>query len=117
MPNLQFPWTVELSELWSINGMFTTFFHPSDPLSKEVYQSTFVLERKLGDRAALFVEWIGEFPGGAPASHALNSGAIYRLSNVEQIDFHLGAGLNAQAPGFDFGLGYSYRFDRLFWRP
>jgi Putative MetA-pathway of phenol degradation len=116
-PYLQFPWSVELSELWSINGMFTTFFHPSDPLSKEVYQSTFVLERKLGNKTALFVEWIGEFPSGAPASHALNSGAIYRLSNVEQIDFHLGAGLNAQAPGFVFGLGYSYRFDRPFWRP
>jgi hypothetical protein len=116
-PYLQFPWSVELSELWSINGMFTTFFHPADPLSKEVYQSTFVLERKLGDKTALFIEWIGEFPSGAPPSHALNSGAIYRLSNVEQIDFHLGAGLNAQAPGFVFGLGYSYRFDRLFWRP
>ena len=36
----------------------------------------------------------------------------------EQVDFHIGAGLNAQAPGFIFGVGYSYRFDRLFsWRP
>ena len=114
-PYVQFPWSWEISELWAVNGMFTAFVHPSDPRSKEVSQSTFVLERKLGEKAALFLEWIGEFPSNAPAGHLLNSGAIYRLSNNEQIDFHIGAGLNAQAPGFVFGLGYSYRFDRLFY--
>jgi hypothetical protein len=97
--------------------MFTVFFRPSDPVSREVYQSTLVLERKIGEKAAVFVEWIGDFPSDAPAGHLLNSGAIYRLSNTEQIDFHIGAGLNAEVPRFVFGLGYSYRFDRLFSRP
>src|SRR5215469_4587388 len=46
--------------------------------------------KKVGEKAALFVEWIGEFPSEAPASHLLNSGGVYRISITEQIDFHLG---------------------------
>jgi hypothetical protein len=86
-PYVQFPWSWEISELWAVNGMFTAFVHTSDLISKEVSQSTFVLERKLGQKAAVFLEWIGEFPSNAPAGHLFNSGAIYRLSNNEQIDF------------------------------
>jgi hypothetical protein len=116
-PYVQFPWSWEVSELWAFNGMFTAFFHPSDPVVREVSQSTFVVERKFGDKASVFLEWIGEFPTDAPASHLLNSGALYRISKNEQLDFHIGAGLNAQAPSFIFGIGYSYRFDKLFARP
>jgi len=113
-PYVQFPWSWVLTAKWSVNGMLTAFFHPSDPVSKQVYQSTFVLERKVGEKAGVFIEWIGDFPSDAGAHHLLNSGAIYRLSKTEQIDFHVGAGLNKDAPSFVFGLGYSYRFDRLF---
>jgi len=73
-----------------------------------------VVERKVGENAGVFIEWVGDFPSDAGARHLLNSGAIYRLPKTEQIDFHIGAGLNKDAPGFVFGLGYSYRFDRLF---
>ena len=83
-------------------------------MSKRAYQSTFVLEKKVGDKAGVFIEWVGDFPSDTTARHLLNSGAIYRLSKTEQIDFHIGAGLNKEAPSFVFGLGYSYRFDRLF---
>jgi hypothetical protein len=113
-PYVQFPWSWELTVKWSVNGMLTAFFHPSDPVSKQVYQSTFVVERKVGEKAGVFIEWVGDFPSGDGARHVLNSGAIYRLSKTEQIDFHIGAGLNKDSPSFVFGLGYSYRFDRLF---
>jgi hypothetical protein len=113
-PYAQFPWSWELTAKWSINGMLTAFFHPSDPASKEVYESTFVLERKLGERAGVFIEWVGDFPSDAAARHLFNSGGTYRLSNTEQIDFHIGAGLDKDAPRFVFGLGYSHRLDRLF---
>lgn len=113
-PYLQFPWSWELSGSWGISGMLTAFFHPNDQLSKQIYQSTFVLERKLGEKAGVFVEWVGDFPSNETASHLLNSGGLYRLSKTEQIDFHVGAGLNSAAPSFVFGIGYSRRFDRLF---
>ena len=113
-PYLQFPWSWELSGGWSVSGMQTLFFHPSDPVSKLASQSTFVLEKKVDEKVSLFIEWVGDFPDGESVSHLLNSGGTYRLSKVEQIDFHIGTGLNPAAPAFVFGLGYSYRFDRLF---
>jgi hypothetical protein len=113
-PYVQFPWSWEVTAKWSVNGMLTTFFHPSDPVSKQAYETTLVLERKVGEKVDVFIEWVGDFPSDAAARQLLNSGAIYRLSKNEQIDFHIGAGLNNDAPRFVFGLGYSYRFDRLF---
>jgi hypothetical protein len=44
----------------------------------------------------------------------LISGTVLHLSKTEQIDFHIGAGLDKEAPSFVFGIGYSYRFDGLF---
>jgi hypothetical protein len=35
-------------------------------VSKEVYQSTFVVERKVGEKAAVFIEWVGDFPSDEP---------------------------------------------------
>jgi hypothetical protein len=40
--------------------------------------------------------------------------AVSSPQQVEQIDFHSGTGPNKDAPSFVFGLGDSYRFDRLF---
>ena len=61
-PYVQFPWSWELTAKWSVNGMLTAFFHPSDPVSKQVYQSTLVLERNVGEKAGVFIEWVGDFP-------------------------------------------------------
>ena len=77
-------------------------------MSKEVYQSTFVVERKVGEKAAVFIEWVGDFPSDEPARHLPNSGAVLHLSKTEQIDFHIGAGLDKEALSFVFGIGYSY---------
>jgi hypothetical protein len=72
------------------------------------------VERKVGEKAAVFIEWVGDFPSDAPARHLANSGAVLYLSKTEQIDFRIGSGLNKEAPSLVFGIGYSYRFDRLF---
>ena len=50
---------------------------------------------------------------GGP-SYLINSGGGYRITNTQQIDFHVGIGLNDNAPSYVFGIGYSFRFDRLF---
>ena len=74
----------------------------------------FVIEKKVGERADLFVEYVGDFPDRAGPRHLLNSGGAYRLTPTQQIDFHVGFGLNRNAPNWLFGLGYSIRRDRLF---
>ena len=73
----------------------------------------FVIERQFTDRAFLFAEYVGEFPTAGGASHLFNSGGGYRITNTQQIDFHVGIGLNRNAPADIFGLGYSFRLDGL----
>jgi hypothetical protein len=38
----------------------------------------------------------------------------YRITETQQIDCHLGFGLNRSAPTYIFGIGYSFRLDGLF---
>jgi hypothetical protein len=48
----------------------------------------------------------------ASPSQPLNSGAVYRLSPTQQVDFHIG--LKHNAPSYIVGVGYCIRFDGLF---
>jgi hypothetical protein len=113
-PYLQFPWSRDLRDGWGVSGMVTTFFFPSDPNNKLITEATFVLEKDVGDRADVFIEYVGDYPDHAGPSHLINSGATYRLTRTQQIDFHLGFGLNHNAPSYIFGIGYSFRLDSLF---
>jgi hypothetical protein len=115
-PYLQFPWSVELFDGWSVTGMVTNFFTSDDPLSKYSNQSTFVIEREFGERSFLFVEYVGDFPLAGGPGHLINSGGGYRITETQQIDFHIGFGLNHNSPTYIFGLGYSFRLDGLFKR-
>ncbi len=115
-PYLQFPWSVELHDGWKVTGMETNFFTPDDPINKYTNESTFVIEREFGERSFLFVEYVGDFPANGGPSHLINSGGGYRITNTQQIDFHIGFGLNNNAPNYVFGIGYSFRLDGLFKR-
>jgi hypothetical protein len=114
-PYLQFPWSVELHEGWAITGMVTNFFTPDDP-NKYSNQSTFVIEREFGERSFLFIEYVGDFPLTGGPGHLINSGGGYRITDNQQIDFHLAFGLNRNSPDYVFGVGYSFRLDGLFKR-
>jgi hypothetical protein len=112
-PYLQFPWSVELHDGWAVTGMVTNFFTPDDP-NKYSNQSTFVIEREFGERSFLFIEYVGDFPLTRGPGHLINSGGGYRITDTQQIDFHLGFGLNRNSPDYVFGVGYSFRLDGLF---
>jgi Putative MetA-pathway of phenol degradation len=113
-PYLQFPWSMELGSGWAITGMVTNFFIPADPVNRYINQSTFVIERHFGKRAFLFAEYVGEFPLVGATSQLFNSGGGYRITDTQQIDFHVAFGLNRNAPAYIFGIGYSFRIDGLF---
>lgn len=113
-PYLQFPWSWELRSGWGLSGMFTEFFRPSDPTSKLITEATFVIEKKVTERASLFVEYVGDYPENGSPAQLLNSGGLYRLSPNQQVDFHIALGLNHNAPRYIVGIGYSVRFDELF---
>jgi Putative MetA-pathway of phenol degradation len=97
---LQFPWSWELRSRWGLSGMLTKFFRPSGPASKRITETTFVIEKKLTERASLFVEYVGDYPESGSPAQLLNSGALYRLSPNQQVDFHIAVGLNHNAPSY-----------------
>jgi hypothetical protein len=113
-PNIQFPWSWTLGGGWSINGMLTNFLVPADPNNALTTETTFVLEREFGERSFLFVEYVGDFHLGAGPSCLINFGGGYRVTPTQQIDFHIGLGLNENAPAYIVGIGYSFRVDGLF---
>jgi Putative MetA-pathway of phenol degradation len=62
---LQFPWSIELHEGWAVSGMFTEFFRPAELNARRLTETTFVIERKVTERASLFTEYVGDYPDGA----------------------------------------------------
>jgi Putative MetA-pathway of phenol degradation len=113
-PYLQFPWSWELHDGWSVSGMFTEFFRPAELTWTRITETTFVIEKKLSERMSLFTEYVGDYPLGAGPSLQLNSGGLYHLTANQQVDFHFAVGLNHNAPSFVLGVGYSFRIDGLF---
>jgi hypothetical protein len=113
-PYLQLPWSRELAYNWSLRGMATLFFRPRDPISQLTTEPTFLIEKKVSERADVFLKYVGDFPGHAGPRHLLNLGGAYRLTPTQQIDFRVGLGLNRNAPNWVFGLGYSIWRDGLF---
>jgi hypothetical protein len=113
-PYVQFPWSWELRSGWGLSGMFTEFIRPSEPTSKLITEATFVIEKKVTERASLFVEYVGDYPANGSPAQLLNSGGVYRLTPTQQVDFHVAVGLNHNAPSYIVGVGYSVRFDELF---
>jgi hypothetical protein len=93
--------------------MFTEFIRPSDR-TRLVTEATFVIEKKVSERASLFVEYVGDYPENGSPAQLLNSGGVYRLTANQQVDFHVAVGLNHNAPSYIVGVGYSVRFDDLF---
>jgi hypothetical protein len=92
----------------------TNFFISADPVNRYTNQSTLVIERRFGERAFLFAEYVGEFPLVGGTSHLFNSGGGYRITSTQQIDFHKCFGLNSNAPTYILAVGYSFRVDGLF---
>lgn len=113
-PYLQLPWSWELQDGWGLSGMLTEFFRPAELATRRITETTFVIERKVTEKASLFVEYVGDYPEGSSPSQLFNSGGLYRLSPTQQIDFHVAFGLNHNAPNYIVGVGYSFRIDGLF---
>ena len=113
-PYVQFPWSWDLGGGWGVSGMLTNFIVPADPDNKLSTETTFVVEHDFMERAFLFIEYVGDYHLHGGPSYLFNSGGGYRITPTQQIDFHIGIGLNDNAPAYIFGIGYSFRLDGLF---
>jgi hypothetical protein len=61
----------------------------------------------------MFVEYVGDYDRRRP-SQVLDAGGAWRFTKTQQLDFHAGFGLKSNSVDHYFGIGYSFRVDRLF---
>jgi hypothetical protein len=112
-PYIQFPWSRGLTDEWSLHGMFTVTWFTSEHISNPTFEPTLSLERNLGPTGDLFMEYVGDYPNHARPSQILDGGGSWRVTRLQQLDFHVGFGLNSSSPDHFFGIGYSFRLDGL----
>jgi hypothetical protein len=112
-PYIQAPWSHELTDGWELAGMFTLTWFPSDSRRNPTFEPTVSLERAFGPAVDLFVEYVGDYDHQQPAKQ-VDGGGAWRFTENQQLDFHVGIGLNRASVDHYFGIGYSFRLDRLF---
>jgi hypothetical protein len=112
-PYIQFPWSRRLTNVWSLHGMFTVTWFTSQHISNPTFEPTLSLERDLGLTRDMFVEYVGDYPNHLRPSQILDGGGSWRVTRLQQLDFHVGFGLNSSSPDHFFGIGYSFRLDGL----
>lgn len=119
-PYLALPWSYDIGSGWGVAGMFDAAWSTSDSSNSVTFEPTFEIERDLGASADAFLECVGTY-GHQRASHLLDGGFAWRFRPTQQVDLHLGFGLNRSTNALDarpsdrfFGVGYSIRLDNLF---
>jgi outer membrane putative beta-barrel porin/alpha-amylase len=113
-PYVQFPWSLAVTDDWSVNGMLTVTWLVNHGEQASITEPTLVVERELGSKGDFFVEYIGDFATHDRASHIADVGGAWHVTLRQQLDFHLGFGLTPAAPDRYVGVGYSFRIDGLF---
>lgn len=113
-PYVQFPWSLVVADDWSVNGMFTVTWLVNHGEQTPIIEPTLVVERELGSKGDLFVEYIGDYATRDRASNIFDLGGAWHITPRQQLDFHLGFGLSRSAPDQYVGVGYSLRIDGLF---
>jgi hypothetical protein len=93
--------------------MFTLTWYPSDFVRNPTFEPTLSLERDFGPGADLFIEYVGDYNHERP-SQLVDGGGSWRFTQTQQLDFHVGCGLNSSTVDHYFGIGYSLRLDGLF---
>jgi Putative MetA-pathway of phenol degradation len=113
-PYVQVPWSRRFTDDWSLHGMFTVTWFTHQRKIDPTFEPTLSLERELGPTRDLFIEYVADYPNHARPSQILDGGGSWRVTRVEQLDFHVGFGLNSSSLDHFFGIGYSFRLDGLF---
>ena len=112
-PGLQVPWSLALSTNWTAAGMFSIYWPIQGRTRNVTGESTFLLDRQLTKPWDAFVEYAGDFPDAGGPRHLLHFGTALKITQQQQIDFHVGVGLSSAAVDHLIGIGYSFRFQAI----
>lgn len=109
-PQLQLPWSRQISKNWTMAGMFGLLW-PTQVTGRNLNgQTTFLFDRQLTKPWDAFIEYAGMFPQRGGPQQVLHVGTAYKMTPHQQLDFHFGFGLSSAAPSHFIGFGYSFRF-------
>jgi hypothetical protein len=112
-PGVQVPWSRALSANWTAAGMFSVYWPTQSGTRNVTGESTFLLDRQLTKPWDAFVEYAGDFPEVGGPRHLLHFGTALKITQLQQIDFHVGVGLSSAAVDHFIGIGYSFRFQAV----
>jgi hypothetical protein len=112
-PVVKFPWSKDLSDGWSIGGMQSVFWFTHDTRRSPTGEATFYVEKQLTKPWDIFAEYVGDYPKGGGPIQIAHFGTAFKVTHLHQVDFHFGFGLSHAAPERFIGVGYSFRFDKL----
>jgi hypothetical protein len=112
-PGVQVPWSHALTANWTAAGMLSVYWPTQGRTRNVTGESTFLLDRQLTKPWDAFVEYAGDFPEAGGPRHLLHFGTALKITNQQQIDFHVGVGLSSAAVDHLVGIGYSFRFQAI----
>ena len=112
-PGMQVPWSRAVSTNWTAAGMFSVYWPTQGRTRNVTGESTFLLDRQLTKPWDAFVEYAGDFPENGGPRHLLHFGTALKITEQQQIDFHVGVGLSSAAVDHLIGIGYSFWFQAI----
>jgi hypothetical protein len=94
--------------------MFSVYWPTANgPTPNVTGEFTFPLDGQLAKPWDAFVEYADDFPEAGGPRHLLHFGTALKITNQQQIDFHLGVGLSSAAVDHLMGIGYSFCFQAI----
>jgi hypothetical protein len=109
-PGIQVAWSRGLSSKWTLAGMFS-FFAPTQANQRNLTGGLALLvDRQLTRNWSTFVEYVGDFPERGGYRQLIHFGTALRVTDNQQLDFHVGVGLTPATADHLVGFGYSFRF-------
>jgi Putative MetA-pathway of phenol degradation len=110
-PYIQFPWSHELADGWAVEGMFTLTWYQATragirALSRHLRLVGILAEPRDCSSTMPVTMTIA-------AMQLLDGGGTWRITQTQQLDFHIGFGLNSSTVDHYFSIGYSIRLDHL----
>jgi len=112
-PYIQAPWSYRIGDGWSLSGTFTLGWFPSESSRNPTFGPAISLGKNLAKSVDMAVEYGGMYSHQQPMQ-VLDTLGEWRVTRTQQLDFQAGFGLNRNSVDHFFGIGYSFRFDRLF---
>jgi hypothetical protein len=112
-PDVKFPWSKELRDGWSIGGMQSVFWNTEDRRRNVTWEPIFYVEKQITKPWEVFVEYASDYAQHRGSRQIAHFGAAFKITPLQQVDFHFGFGMSHATPERFFGVGYSFRVDRL----